>query len=165
MANESYVWNWLRNHGLNPIATAGVMGNLEQESGISSTAVNKSSGAYGIAQWLGGRKAKLMNQKNYTSIDTQLNFLLSELKAGGNGSINTLNSKKTPQSAADYFETSFERAGSGANLKSREGYATNIYNQFSGEPLTQSNTSTLGGGLGALPGVIVIGIVAYLVLN
>ncbi|WBF81241.1 hypothetical protein FMLHJGGC_00190 [Staphylococcus phage BSwM-KMM1] len=35
------------------------MGNLKQESNLDPKAVNQSSGAFGIAQWMGDRKAGL----------------------------------------------------------------------------------------------------------
>jgi len=50
------------NKGLNPIHAAGIVGNLLQESNLDPDAINPSSKAYGIAQWLGNRKTKLQQK-------------------------------------------------------------------------------------------------------
>lgn len=55
--NPEKVWNYLTGTmGLNDIQAAGVMGNIQQESNFSTTALNPSSGAYGLIQWLFGQK-------------------------------------------------------------------------------------------------------------
>lgn len=45
--------------GYTNVQIAAVLGNLEQESGLSPMAVNPKSGAYGLMQWLGPRKRAL----------------------------------------------------------------------------------------------------------
>ena len=62
---------------------AGIVGSLQQESNLSPTAINPSSKAYGIAQWLGSRKEEL---KQYVAEHggvadkkTQLDFIIYEL--------------------------------------------------------------------------------------
>lgn len=45
--------------GFTKVQIAAVIGNLEQESGLNPWAVNPTSGAYGIMQWLGPRKKHL----------------------------------------------------------------------------------------------------------
>jgi hypothetical protein len=39
-----------------------LVGNLIRESSLNPGAVNKTSGAYGIAQWLGSRKKSLFSK-------------------------------------------------------------------------------------------------------
>lgn len=64
-----------------------IVGNLWAESGFNTGAVNPSSGAYGLMQWLGGRKDKLISfaqQKNKpaSDLDVQLDYIAWELKGG-----------------------------------------------------------------------------------
>ncbi len=85
--NEEKVWNYLvGNLQLSAIQAAGIMGNIQQESGFSTTIVNKSSGAYGLIQWLGGRKTALQNfargqGKDMGDISVQLEFMKQELES------------------------------------------------------------------------------------
>lgn len=70
--NVQKVFNFFVGKGLNGLQAAAIIGNLEQESGdkVSPTAVNSSSGAYGIAQWLGGRKDTLFNYADTGKLPT-----------------------------------------------------------------------------------------------
>lgn len=73
--------------GLTHEQSAAIVGNLQHESAsldINPTAVNPTSGAYGIAQWLGGRDDNLRNfaaatNRDYATFDVQLEFLWFEL--------------------------------------------------------------------------------------
>ncbi len=58
--NKEKVWNFLIDRGLSPEQAAGVMGNLQQESGFDPLAQNPSSGAWGLAQWYGSRKTAIL---------------------------------------------------------------------------------------------------------
>jgi len=130
------IYSYLRGKGLTADAAAGVLGNLQIESGLNPTVVNSSSGAFGIAQWLGSRKKALTayaaaHHSSATSLHTQLQFLLHEMNgANGDGSIAALNSYQSPAAAAQYFEQTFERAGSGGDLSGRMQSATKYYNQL-----------------------------------
>jgi len=59
----------------------GIIAAMMPESGadLDPTATNKTSGAYGIAQWLGDRKAKLLKNSNSDTLKTQLAFLFTEV--------------------------------------------------------------------------------------
>ncbi len=143
-STEAQIWNFFKSQGLSDSATAGIMGNLQQESGLSTTAVNKSSGATGIAQWMGGR---LNNLKSYaksvgtawTDLNTQLEWLWKELngadsttkailnKYGGISGFNQMNASQS----AKVFEEAFERSG-GSALSKRQSNAQSFYNRYSG---------------------------------
>lgn len=81
------IFNFLKDKGLSDDQVSAVMGNLEQESQLDPKAVNPSSGAFGIAQWMGDRKsgldalAKKKGKKN-TDLDVQLDYLWSEMDKG-----------------------------------------------------------------------------------
>ena len=59
----------------------GIVAAIMGESGgsLSPTIVNPTSGAYGIAQWLGTRLTKLKLLPNYQTLEVQLEFMESEL--------------------------------------------------------------------------------------
>lgn len=98
-------YNFFISAGLKPEVSAGVVGNMQGESGVNlDPTIENSIGAYGIAQWLYGRKTALIAKiqekvPNYASFTThgnaggnpsgeevsqifevQLNFLVEELK-------------------------------------------------------------------------------------
>jgi cell wall-associated NlpC family hydrolase len=75
---QDYVWNWLRNKGLNEKATAGIMGNISQESSWDVTEIEAGSGiGFGLCQWSYTRRTQL--EAYGTDLDHQLNFLWSEM--------------------------------------------------------------------------------------
>ena len=66
------------------------MGNMFQESGCHPTALNSSSGAYGICQWLGGRKTGLENLakekgKDMSDLSVQLDWFWEEFAESCSG--------------------------------------------------------------------------------
>ncbi|MDO4870822.1 MAG: phage tail tip lysozyme [Candidatus Saccharibacteria bacterium] len=79
--NENKTWDFLISNGFSRVQTAGIMGNLKQEHGFSTT---DTSGGLGIVQWTGGRRTRLINTypDSWDTIDSQLNFLMSELNGG-----------------------------------------------------------------------------------
>lgn len=148
MENKTIIENFLRGKGLNDMAIAGVMGNIQQESNFSTTATNKSSGAYGLFQWTGSRKTGLKNfafskGTSESDINTQLEYFWHELNTTESKTKNVLfNSNYS--SASDYavaFENSYERSG-GSALDKRKSFAEIIFNAITGKANTSTNTST-----------------------
>jgi len=149
-STEASVWNFFKSKGFSDSATAGIMGNLRQESGFSTTAVNRSSGATGIAQWLGGRLSGLKNfagsqGTSYTNLNTQLEWLWKELNGADpttksiinkNGGMNAFMNMGV-NDAALLFEKAFERSGGDA-LGNRQKYANSIYTKYAGTTPTGS---------------------------
>lgn len=80
---KEYVNSFLQNKGYNKNQSAAVLGNLLQENSTLNTSTKNSIGALGIAQWMGDRKSKLLNEENPYSIVTQLNHLDNELRTNG----------------------------------------------------------------------------------
>lgn len=83
--NQEKIWNFFIAAGLSPVQAAGVMGNIEQESGYNPAAdqggPGGTSGAYGnafgIVQWDGGRRTALENAARDQGIDvSDLSFQL-----------------------------------------------------------------------------------------
>lgn len=81
---RNYLTNFFIQKGLAPHQAAGIVGNLEGESGLDPTALgdNKTSG--GLAQWhnerlTGLNKFAFNNNADANSIDTQAEYLWHEL--------------------------------------------------------------------------------------
>lgn len=82
---EYKVWHGLRNAGYSEIATAAAMGNIYAESSFNPKAIEAGSGAgFGLIQWTGGRRDKIVayaknHNKDVNSVDLQVEYLLKEL--------------------------------------------------------------------------------------
>lgn len=144
------VWQYFTSRGYTKEATAGIMGNMQQESGIDPTKLQNGRGpAAGICQWenyttKSSRWANLnayaqSKGKNWTDLQTQLEWLEQEL-GGADSTTASLLKKKVGglegfkqltdiNKATEVFENSFERAGVKVMSK-RQGYARDIYNQM-----------------------------------
>lgn len=147
-SNKEIIYNYLKGKGLNDKAIAGVMGNIQLESNFNTAATNKGSGAYGLFQWLGGRKEALKNfaKENGTSagnIYTQLDFFWYELNNSESKSKDVLfNSNYGSASQyAEAFEKSFERSGGAGNSKRKE-YAEDILTEISSGDFKTFNVDT-----------------------
>ncbi len=155
-SNPDKVWQFLTGNGYSKEATAGIMGNLRQESGQDldpSTIQGGGSGpAAGIAQWENYNKKsarwKQMSDyatskgKEWTDLQSQLEFIDMELSGTGNvdtytskllnknwGGINNLKNSTDINWATDAFEKTFERAGK-PNMSNRYKYAKEFYDKY-----------------------------------
>lgn len=91
----------LKNKGFSNEAIAGIMANLESESGFDPNAFNASGGgqgAYGICQWRGNRQSNLKMLANYNTLPVQIEYMLSELNTSYK---TTLTLMMTPGTADD----------------------------------------------------------------
>lgn len=171
-SNAEKIWNFLRSKGFSKEATAGIMGNLQQESSLDPNAKQKNGLGRGLAQWSEGErwnsvlaKAQSMGKSEW-DIEPQLEVLYDELNGGDSATVSILNKSyggldglKTMtdiQRAADAFEQSFERAGKPV-MQNRYSYAQSIYDTYkdagggSGKGLRSTTARTnLRGGRGKL---------------
>lgn len=117
--NKKEAFKFLVTQGLKDYQAAGILGCIMAESGpnLDPKALNKSSGAIGICQWLGPRKTSLEAHarslgKPMDDLGAQLSFLIKELKNGEDGSSGEaykwLMKSTNPQEAA-YAFINFER--------------------------------------------------------
>ena len=136
-----------------------IVGNLWAESGFRTNATNPSSGAFGLMQWLGGRKSRLYSYaaekgKSVTDANLQLDYIKWELK-GGNA-YETAQFQKAMaygSSVADKtrgFAYEVERASSGElsrSMSKRVGAAESVYGgrMVAGETPSPSSVSLKGG--------------------
>jgi hypothetical protein len=153
-SDEEKIWSFFAEKGFSSSAIAGIMGNLKQESQLDPNATNPTSGAYGIGQWLGGRKTGLQNYAKETggdasSIETQLNYLWKEMQGGDSTFVSKL--KKyggmdalkgaSVSDATKWFEDTFERSG-GSAMGKRQDYAEDFYNKYGNSQMARSAAST-----------------------
>lgn len=128
MPGVNYAFDYFTGQGYSPSAAAGISAGLFAESHLNPTAVNPTSGAYGIGQWLGARKAQLFSMFGPNpTLDQQLSFVNTELPSNGGA---TISAASTPQSALSSFIGLFERPGPGTAGDIARG--TNALTQISG---------------------------------
>jgi hypothetical protein len=120
--NEQIIWNYLLDYGFSDAQAAGIMGNFMQEHRLQTS-------GNGLAQWMGSRFNKLKARGNYTSIYTQLGFLMDELNGPYIGVRNRLYNSVTVDQATLIFQNGYERPGIPAASK-RLSFAHAIYNKY-----------------------------------
>ena len=109
---NQYALNFFRNKGLSDAQARGIVGNLMQESMGNYTAINKSSKAFGLAQWLGPRKERLIQKYGPNpTVQQQLEFIWEELNTTENKAFQKLLNTNTISDATKVFAKHFERAG------------------------------------------------------
>jgi hypothetical protein len=146
MNNSRTAFDYFVSQGLSPQQAAGIVGNLQGESGqaINPLAVNPGDGrdgsdSVGIAQWNGARAQALKEYaasqgKPWTDLNTQLGFLHSELKGPEAAAYQRLMAAKTPEEAGQAM-LAFERPKDwnkpGAHPE-RGQYAASAYATYAG---------------------------------
>ena len=169
LVGESYaeqVYNWFLDHGYSPQAACGILGNMQQESGVDPTCLQKPTPyAAGIVQWeryntCSGRFAIMKSYaekkgKTWQDLRSQLEFLDLELSGGdveygGDGYTATLVKKYAGslasfkattdiENAVKIFHDAFERS-SQPMWEVRYSAANNYYNSFAGSSASSGTT-------------------------
>lgn len=119
----------LKDNGYSNEAVAGLMGNMEAESGFRPNAVNE-LGCVGIVQWCFSlaNELKTTYGDSWSNIDSQLDFLLHELNNDFPSVNSYLHGNHTAEEHAYYFCMNFERPGaSHCNNGKRQNFAKNNY--------------------------------------
>lgn len=127
--------------GIDPKAASGIVGGLMLESGgnttdISPTAKNPKSGSYGIGQWLGSRQDDLMAFAEETGgdpsdLDTQISFLIHELKGSENGALQEILKAQSPDEAGRLADQFYERSEGTDEIRNQKAAnAQKIYDIF-----------------------------------
>lgn len=146
---QEQVWQYFTSLGYSKASTAGIMGNMEAESSFSPGTTNSNGGAFGLVQWLGGRKTNMINYaKNNgmkeTDVKAQLDFIHHEIESrdgwiSPNGwyptthTVDGFRSTDDPVYAAEAFAESFERMSPAEYKQSyakRTNSATKYFEQF-----------------------------------
>ena len=133
--NTEKVFNFLVGKGLTAMQAAAILGNFKQESGdsVSPTAKNPKSGAWGIAQWLGGRQDNLFKyadtgkfpdwkqgdpvapKRDHGDLGMQLDWFWWEITKGPEvaafHALDHLKAADTIEKAVEGWHDDFERSG------------------------------------------------------
>ena len=109
--NPDEVKNYLTSKGYSKTAIAGLMSNIEGESGFNSTAVGDNGNAFGFFQHNGVRKDALLDYLSERGLQRsdwkgQIDFMEQEILPEFK---RKMNNTKTPQEAADIFTRGYEK--------------------------------------------------------
>lgn len=119
--NAQTIYEYLVGQGLSANAAAGIVGNIEQESGGSPTA-GSMGGGYGLIQWTPGTAYF----KSPPTFEQQLPAIMDYINS--NGSVADINANaSSPATAALYFSSKYERPlASAANNPNRMQSAVDV---------------------------------------
>jgi len=152
-ANDQAAFNFFLQKGLTNFQAAGIVGNLDQESGVSPTSVQAGGPGRGIAQWsTGGRwdssagdnvKAYAAQQgASMTSLNLQLEFIWFELQNFPGYGLASLKASTNVTDATVAFMAKYEVCGT-CNQSGRVAYANQVLAAYGG---SSGGGSTGGGG-------------------
>lgn len=150
---QRYLMQRLKAEGYSDAQAAGIIGSLQQESGLDPTAVNKVSGNTGLAQWGKARATQFQQQFGHSLKDStfgeQVDFMLWELKNTEKLADKRIRMAQTPAQAAEIHAREYERPGAAeANIARRQAYASALY-----AGVGQANAAQIAGqtAVAALP--------------
>ena len=126
--NKQTICLTLKNSGYSTNAIAGIMGNLQHESGFDPESVNDSN-RKGIAQWSPTRFNKLTSiyGSNSYSVESQIKFLIKELNESYPEAEKYLGEKHSAKDQAYNFCVAYEKhSKSECDNSLREDYATEL---------------------------------------
>jgi hypothetical protein len=142
-SNEQTAFNYFVNKGMTKIRAAGIIGNLDQESGMDPTIAQYGGGpGRGIAQWSVGGRWDTYSQDNVVwyaankdgglsrwSLKAQLDFIWYELHTFSYYGFSDLHDATTIDQAVIAFQNGYEGCGQ-CNTAARESYAHDAYNRY-----------------------------------
>ena len=134
-----YAYQYFINQGFTPEQAAGIVGNLQAESGANLDALYNpaggGTGARGIAQWRGPRTQAFYERygtyPDTASLDQQLDFIMYEFNTTESRALNGVKGATTAADAAAAFDSLFERSG-GGSIQKRVNNASTLLEQFAG---------------------------------
>ena len=146
LSNAQYIWRTLLADGMSEQAAAGVLGNLQQESGLDPKLVQPDGPGMGLVQWSRGERwdgpgglvpwAQAHNLDEW-SLQTQVTWMLREMHQGW-GSFDLAHFKTMTDvvEATIYFHDTYEVSADSAEFvrSTRGGYALDWYRQLHGTP-------------------------------
>jgi hypothetical protein len=124
--NAEKAFNFFKSKGMSAEQSAGIVGNLIQESGVNPNATNTKSGNTGIAQWdpvdrwgnfvngktFNGKEWKGVGQGGARQLENQLRYLYWEMDSGSGGlGLARYKQQTTLEGATELFLKDFERPG------------------------------------------------------
>jgi len=139
-ANDQPAFDYFLGRGLSAVQAAGVVGNLDQESGVDPTSVQSGGPGRGIAQWSVGGRWDHESGDNATayaaqkgepllSLALQLDFVWYELTTFPSYGLSALQNATTISEATVAFQDDFEGCGI-CDQSQRIAYAQNVFAAF-----------------------------------
>ena len=157
--NDKIAFDFFVGKGLSHVQAAGIVGNLDQESGMSPTISQYGGGpGRGIAQWSAGGRWDTSHDDNVAwyasahgasrySLDLQLDFIWYELTELGYG-YSQLKAATTVTAATEAFMDRYEICGT-CDASNRVAHAEAALAEFGGSsspPASSPDACTEGGG-------------------
>ncbi len=139
-ANDQAAFDYFVGKGLTNFQAAGIVGNLDQESGVNPASVQAGGPGRGIAQWsVGGRWDTDSNDnavwyaskqgQSVLSLQLQLDFIWYELTTFSSYGLAALRQSTNVSDATVTFETDFEGCGQ-CDQSTRISYAQGVLNAY-----------------------------------
>jgi len=139
-ANDQTAYDYFLGKGLTNFQAAGIVGNLDQESGVDPSSVQQGGPGRGIAQWsVGGRWDTDANDnvlayasqqgQSSTSLTLQLDFIWYELTTFSGYGLAALKASTNVTDATVAFETDFEGCGT-CDQSTRISYAEGVLSAY-----------------------------------
>jgi hypothetical protein len=143
-ANDHAAYNYFVGKGLTPFQAAGIVGNLDQESGDSPTAVQSPGPGRGLAQWSVGGRWDTDSNDNATwyanktgqgvwTFQLQLDFIWYELTTFSGYGLAQLKATTNVTDATVVFQDKFEGCGTCDQTK-RVSYAQAVLSAYGSAP-------------------------------
>lgn len=150
--NEQPAFDFFRGKGLTGEQSAGIIGNLDVESGLDPTIAQSGGPGRGIAQWSAGArwdttpgdnvKAYATQQgKSATSLQLQLDFIWFELTMFSGYGLTKLKAATTISAAVSAFATSYEGCGA-CSTSMRVAHAQSVFDRFNGTAPADAGSSS-----------------------
>lgn len=135
-ATASEIYKYLLSKGFTPAQAAGILGNMQVESGFDTGAYNPAEGAIGLCQWEGGRRTNLeafaaAQGKSVTDWHVQVDFMMHEMQGGESGAYAHVKAANSAGAAAAAFDQYYERS-SGEARGQRVANANSIASSMAG---------------------------------
>jgi len=153
-ANDQAAFDYFLGKGLSNFQAAGVVGNLDQESGVDPLAVQSGGPGRGIAQWsVGGRWDTDANDnatwyagqqgQSVDSLQLQLDFIWYELTTFSGYGLAALKASTDVSSATIAFQNDFEGCGT-CDQSQRIAYAENVLSAFGNDTVDGGASADAG---------------------
>ncbi len=158
--NDKAAFDYFLGKGLQNFQAAGIVGNLDQESGVDPTAVQYGGGpGRGIAQWSTGGRWDTDANDNATwyastqgqqllSLQLQLDFIWYELTTFSTYGLSALQSSTDVTSATNVFMSQFEICGT-CDATQRVTYAQQVLAAYGNDVVDAGSSSGSGSGSGS----------------
>jgi hypothetical protein len=147
-SNDRAAFDFFLGKGLSAVEAAAIVGNLDQESGMSPSAVQPNGPGRGIAQWSLGARWNVLHDDNATwyaaqhgqsvvSLGLQLDFIWYELSTFSVYGLSALERSSSVASATASFARDFEACGA-CEQSQRVAYAEAALRAYGGDAPTPS---------------------------